>query len=368
LVIATSVGCRCNRVDCQQDEIEEPGAADADRVEPVEIMERLETSRDATDNVDSVAVAPEQSWIIATSKGTHCLIVADGSTGEIIRRVGSAGSEPGSFLRPNGIAVAGDLVLVVERDNARVQVLRLPGLETIGLVGEEELQRPYGIAVMPSSEPAEGGTTLDLFVTDNLRLSEDDLQASEMLGDPRLGERVKRYRLSLVGDTFTSEHIATFGDIDGDGALLTVESIAVDPVHDRLLIADEHGQRKWIAVYRTDGTFTGTLVGEAIFTAEPEGIVLWRCGDRGYWLTTDQHADRTVFELFDRVTLDPVGSFVGATTANTDGIGLTQEGLPSMPSGAFYAVHDDQSISGFDLRDIASALRLEHDCSEAPGA
>ena len=57
------------------------------------------------DNVDSVAVAENQGWILGTTKGTHQLLVLDAETGTELRRVGRPGSTLGEFQRPNGITV-----------------------------------------------------------------------------------------------------------------------------------------------------------------------------------------------------------------------------------------------------------------------
>ncbi|NHN20667.1 phytase, partial [Bacillus amyloliquefaciens] len=80
-------------------------------------------------NIDSPAAwrAPDgRLWLIAPAKATDKLVVYDGSTGQPLRDVGSSGTAPGQFDRPNGIAVLDDLLWIVERDNHRVQVLSLP--------------------------------------------------------------------------------------------------------------------------------------------------------------------------------------------------------------------------------------------------
>ena len=52
-------------------------------------------------------------------------------------------------------------------------------------------------------------------------------------------------------------------------------------------------------------------------------MALWTCPDGGgYWIAVDQLAPLTMFHLFDRMTLEPRGSFTGDVTAHTDGIAL----------------------------------------------
>ena len=300
------------------------------------------------DNVDSVAIAPEHGWVLATTKETHQLLVIDAGSGRLVRRVGAPGARLGQFDRPNGVAVIDDLALVVERDNHRVQVLSLPELEPLGLVGAEILQRPYGIA----AHSEDGAVTL--WVTDNFKIAGDD-----PAGDPRLAGRVKVFRLTRDADGISSEHLRSFGETTGRGALWKVETIAVDTANDVLLIAEEHDDRMALLVYSTAGEFTGRSVGGDVFAAEPEGLSLWRDGDDGIWVATDQYARRSVFHLFDRRTFAHLGAFTGAVTANTDGIAVTDRPVDGFEKGVVVAVHDDQAVTAFDWRNVAATLPHE---------
>jgi len=143
-----------------------------------------------------------------------------------------------------------------------------------------------------------------------------------------------------------------------------VESIAGDPVHGRLLIADEDRRRvSNLREYDIKGRYTGRSLPEGTFDGEAEGVALWRCRtDRGYWLAVDQQSPLTTFHLFDRDDLSPRGSFHGEVTAQTDGIALHASASARFPAGALFAVHDDRAVSAFDLRDIVRALRLDPDC------
>ena len=78
----------------------------------------------------------------------------------------------------------------------------------------------------------------------------------------------------------------------------------------------------------------------------------------------DQLAPLTLFHLFDRVSLQPHGTFRGAVTARTDGVALHAAASAGFPGGALYAVHDDKSVTAFDLRDVARSLGLEKACIE----
>jgi 3-phytase len=156
---------------------------------PVVVPEAFLTAFDHADNVDSVAPSATHGLVAATTKGTHQLLVYDAATGETLRRVGEPGAGPGQFQRPNGIAIRGDLVFVVERDNHRVQVLRLPEFESVALIGAEVLERPYGIDLYESAPGV-----FEVFVTDNFELDGDPTAAQ------RLNERVKHFRVTSTGE------------------------------------------------------------------------------------------------------------------------------------------------------------------------
>ena len=84
----------------------------------------------AGEELDSLATwraADGRTWLRAAGKAGHRLTLFDGDSGAVSGTVGAGGEGHGSFNRPNGITVFGDLVFVVERDNRRVQVLSLPG-------------------------------------------------------------------------------------------------------------------------------------------------------------------------------------------------------------------------------------------------
>lgn len=52
------------------------------------------------------------------------------STGERLETYGTEGSKPGHFRYPNDVAIRGDLLVVADKENDRVQVLRLESLLT----------------------------------------------------------------------------------------------------------------------------------------------------------------------------------------------------------------------------------------------
>lgn len=318
------------------------------------------TARDEAANVDSVAVwhGPDKEHrLIATAKESDTLQVFDAGTGRSLGRIGGTGDALGRFLRPNGITVIDDLVLVVERDNHRVQALRMPDLEPIGVFGEEQLSRPYGIYVRRT------GQGYRAYVTDNYELPDESIPPND-----ELGRRLHMFDFTVADSGIRMMETRAAGVTSGAGVLKKVESLHGDPRHDRLLVADEAEIRRNVKVFDLDGEFTGEVIGDGLFLYEPEGIALYACTDgSGYWVITDQEDDDNRFLLFDRETLRHAGAFGGRTTRNTDGIWLTRTPMPGFPAGAFYAVHDDGNIAAFGLDQVFTTLELAS-CGEPVAA
>ena len=326
------------------------------------IAETFVTALTPKDNIDSPASwrAPDgKTWLFATAKEGKGLVLYDGDTGATLRGVGTEGSEPGQFKRPNGIAVSGDLLFVVERDNRRVQVLALPSLATMATFGEAELQKPYGLFVR---EHVSGDR--EVLVTDAYMVGED--AKGDEIPPPlaELDRRVQRYLVRSDGATVTAVNAGAFGDTTAAGAIRVPESLWGDVANDRLLISEEDvATGTAYREYTLAGEFRGSTIGLGRFKAQAEGVALWSCPDgSGYWLTTDQFKDLSLFHVFDRKTMQHLGAFAGKTVANTDGVWLQQAATTRFPQGVFYAEHDDMGVGAFDWRDIASALELRVSC------
>ena len=330
------------------------------------VAERYVTPSDPAMNIDSVAthgLGGGGAWLFATAKEGHVIRIYDAASGEHLRDLGAPGAGPGELRRPNGILAADGMLIVVERDNARVQIFSASGLEPVTSFGEDVLERPYG-AWLEHRAPG----SYRLYVTDAYETADGRVPPPAALD-----RRVHVFSLGVERGTageaaaVTAVHERAFGETEGPGMLYGVESIWGDPANDRLLVAeeDETGGRV-IKVYGFDGRYAGAAIGDGIFRTEPEGIALYECADgTGYWITTDQDDGRNVFHLFDRQTLAHLGGFAGELTRNTDGIWLAQEVLPGFPAGALFAVHDDRAVAAFDWRDITAALALPPGCPVA---
>lgn len=329
------------------------------------VAERYLSEADGSDELDSLATWPRPeggTWLIASAKATDRLVVFDADSGERLHEVGGPGTGHGRFDRPNGLAVHGDLLFVVERDNARVQVLSLPGFEPLGSFGEAQLRSPYGLWVH-ETEPGE----VAVYVTDSFMYGDRHERVPPL---DELDQRVRRFRIAFdQAGRLRAHHAGHFGATGTEDALHVVESIAGDTAHDRLLIADERVPRadgtsfSTLREYTLAGVPTGTSLPPETFAAEAEGVVLWPCGpSSGYWVAVDQLAPLTRFHLFDRETLRAAGSFHGTITAFTDGVALHAAATPTFPAGALFAVHDDQAVVAFDLGEVAGALGLAPEC------
>lgn len=337
-----------------------PGIAPA----AASVPERYISPEFAEEELDSLATwtgKDGRTWLIASGKSGNRLSVFDAETGERLRTYGGPGKATGQFDRPNGLAVSGDLLFVVERDNHRVQVMTLPDFAPAGIFGAEQLRSPYGIWLNET-----GPGELDAYVTDSFMYGKRFDVVPPL---PELSQRVRRFRLRVDADRIQAEPAGSFGDTSQAGALHMVESLAGDPAHDRLLIADEatapRRRHSNLREYTLAGRYTGRSLPEGSFDAEAEGVALWTCADgSGYWVAVDQLTPLTRFHLFDRKTLALRATWQGATTANTDGIALHLAPTRAFPAGALFAVHQDKSVVAFDLREVARTLELPAGCAD----
>lgn len=346
LALAAAIATACSGPSQQQPD---PALGDA---QP--IQEAYRTQFQESDNIDSLAAWRSPSgevWLLATAKSSHRILTFNASDGALITAVGSEGDAPGEFRRPNGVAVIDDMMLVVERDNRRVQALSLPDFNSLGFIGEGNLRRPYGLAVYKDAQ-----SSYQLYVTDNYETPDERIPPAE-----ELGERVHHYAVLPSPEGVAGRLVRKFGDTAGAGLLQKVETIAVDPLSNRLLVAEELTQGMSIKLYDLEGRFTGSI-GGGIFRFEPEGIALYPCGSAGIWVATDQDHQNNRFHLFDRRQLAHLGAFAGPRTANTDGVALYPHAFEGFPKGAFFAVHDDGGASAFDWEKIEQAFSLERIC------
>ncbi|HET6602615.1 MAG TPA: phytase [Xanthomonadaceae bacterium] len=337
-----------------------PACAPAPRVAgpgPIPVIaERFVTAATPADEIDSVAAwrGPDGAIVLlATAKSGNRIVLYDAATGASAGAFGGSGTEPGRFLRPNGVFVADDHVFVVDRDNRRVQVFRAPEFEVVGTFGQDVLRFPYGLHVRRLGEGA-----YEVLVTDSFRNPD-----GSMPDPPELAGRIKRFRVDLAGDGLSAALTQSFGATSGSGALWTVESIYADPENDRILIAEEElSAGSGLRVYAMSGHFVGPSLDAGVYAYQAEGIALVDCGGgQGYWVASDQHDEDQRFHVFDRRDLRLLGSFAGAVARDTDGVWY-EAAVPGFEHGALYAQHDDRAVVAFDWGEVAAALGLAPGC------
>ena len=323
----------------------------------VVVKEAFVTPSTPEENIDSPAswLQDGKRMLVASAKATDQLVVYDGDTGQRLRTVGGTGTALGQLQRPNGVATIDDRYLfVVERDNHRVQMFQLPDFTPLLAFGADALQQPYGLWVQPKGEGYE------VLVSDAYMAGED-AQGEDIIPPlAQLDRRFRRYELTQAGGKWTARDAGAFGDTGAAGAIRVPESLFGDAANNRLLVAEEDVPAgTLLREYDLQGRYLGRDVGKGQYVAQAEGIALMRCADgSGWWVASDQFADRTVFHLFDRRSLAHVGSFAGEVTGLTDGVWLDERGDARFPQGVLYASHLDLGVAAFDWRDIAAALEL----------
>ena len=315
------------------------------------INEVYQTVRDTVDNVDSPSFWQGQNgenWLISTAKATDVLIVDDAATGKNITRIGGSGTEQGKLSRPNGIFVIDNYAFVVERDNHRVQVFELPEFNSLGIIGDSLLIKPYGLFIYKTND------TYKMYVTDSYETADEQIPP-----DNELNRRMHLYNVSIKDSALTWNLVKTFGDTTGNGRLKVVESVYADVENNKLLISEEDMTQSSFKVYDLDGNFTGEVIGKGKFDGQVEGLTLYKCDNgTGYWIVTNQSYDNNLFLVFDRTTFEYKGTFSGPKTTNTDGVWLSPLPYATFTKGVFFAVHDDGNVSAFDWKEIMEKLEL----------
>jgi len=299
---------------------------------PMRISENFVSPSYPTKNLDSVTSyfhADELLYLFCTAKKSNEILVFDGKSGELINTFGGTGNGSGKLQRPNGVAVFKNYLIITERDNHRLQVFSLPDFKSIATLGGNILTRPYGIWIKPTIY----SNVCHAFVTD---------QPEEGPG------QILKFELTFYEEMASSKFIKAFGQ---DLFKYDLESICGDSEHNRLLVAQESDSNPHILYFDLQENKLLGKMGQGIFSADPEGIVLYPTGkNTGYWICTDQRKEKSVFHIFDRSTLKYITSFDGNHTANTDGISISMDPKPPR----IFAVDDDARVTSFILPDSFS--------------
>ncbi|MGD8453837.1 MAG: hypothetical protein PVJ57_18640 [Phycisphaerae bacterium] len=294
-----------------------------------------------TDSLAACQVGLDKVRVFATAKDGDRVDVFDGSTGTWLRSIGTPGKDPGQLKYPNGIAVCSlgeektAAILVVERDNHRVQAFRADDGQPLGCFGDEVLHRPYGIAVtMLAGEQV-------AFVTDTEVPAEKTCHV---------------FRIRGLDDQVRGEYAGSFGAAESRGVVQEAESIVVDDRERLIYLCDEVAKN--VKVFRlvepARATFVSTFA-DGLIQGDPEGITLIDTPTDRLVVLTHQEKKLTTWLVFTRhgESYRHVASFTGMPTiANTDGICVYPQAFRGFPQGAFFAVNDDQQVCAYSLGDI----------------
>ena len=278
----------------------EPFAAEPEPL-PLTLLAPLwETVPRPADGFAGLAVWPgagQRPWLLVAAAATHRLVLFDAESGELLREVGALGERAGSFREPVDVAVAGDLAFVVERGNGRVQVLRLPGLATLGFLGVGELERPAAVAVEPA---AGGGWTV--------WVAEEAAPAAE--GEPAerpAAPSLRRYAVAADGTS-------------GGGELVTLGP-------DRGLPLD---------------------VGFQIAGADR-----YVCPDGGGWLVGGEESDVLVLPS---AGLEPLARLVLAGAGTPVAVAVVPPAFSALAAGTTYALTGDSRVVAVGGAEVAAAV------------
>jgi myo-inositol-hexaphosphate 3-phosphohydrolase len=286
---------------------------------------------------------PAGSLIFITTKDSHLVEVFNVVTGAFVATI------PG-FGIANNCAVHGDLLLTTDRGaDDNVKVHHIPDFALLRTFGEG-MGEPEGIDVLHTPE----GETL-IYVTDSSDASVH------------------------VYDLATGALVRSFSTGFGAG----IEPILADDLYQRIYVArGEKESTRGVGLFDPDGTLLFEFAAN-VFKNDAEGMAIYACGAAGYLVIADQHGSRTELEIFDRVTLQHLGTFNmqdggGEFTSATDGIDILQTPLPGFPNGLLAAcdgcgsnLPDEMDVVSWDH--IAAVMGLhvcpdggEPECATAP--
>ena len=264
--------------------------------EEIVVKEVFFTTDQSRENIDSPAVwhaRDGRNLLFATSKVGHSVNVFDAENGAMVSRLGGLGSELGQFNRPNGIWVIDDYLLVVERDNRRVQVIYLPTMVGIATFGESELRKPYGLYVRPM-----GRGEYEVYVTDNYESPSEEIPADKDLDQREsvfAGNRGFDCRWRMGRGVWS--HLRQWAFVR--------RRIGLRRPSPQSTLGRRGIRRRYLGrqvkVYDFEGNFTGETFGQGIFKSQVEGIALYKISDlEGYWIVTDQGKVENWNHIFDR--------------------------------------------------------------------
>jgi hypothetical protein len=286
----------------------------------------------AGSNVDSIAF-----WEAPDANETLMFVTGKANTLLEVWRHPFTGSElpPRAFTSPvNGVAVdqSADVLYVSDR---KVSVLSLPDLH---------LQAEFGQGIIGVGE-----NNLDI-------LKHNDGRTLIYVSEDHKVHSFNAATLNLLG-SFAPP-------------VSSIETVLADDYYQMILVPEEQGLlgNPGVYAYHPDGTpflknSTNRFGNDGEFDSDEEGILLYtfppsatRDDGAGFVVVSDQRADQSDFEFFDRVSWAHLGTLRLTGVSNTDGIASTQQALPGYPMGLFVAINNDTTTVGLGWDAIFTAI------------
>ncbi|MDA7881494.1 phytase, partial [Akkermansiaceae bacterium] len=275
----------------------------------------------AGSNVDSIAF-----WEAPDPSNTRMFVTGKGNDVVEVWKFPFAGNELPGIGFPanvNGVAVDQETNLLYVTDRI-VSVFSIPDLQTQGSFGSPTIG--VGENHLDILKHANGETWI--YVSDD--------------------HNVYRYEAA------TRTLLGSFAP-----PVSSIETVLADDFHQRIYVAEEQGPEgnPGVYAYNPDGSpfeinGTNRFGNDGEFDADEEGMLLYTFpahgasdNGTGFIVVSDQRADVTDFEVFDRQTWAHLGTFRLTGVSNTDGIASTQRALPGYPLGVFAAIDDDTSTA-----------------------
>jgi sugar lactone lactonase YvrE len=231
-------------------------------------------------------------WVVDTKSSK---VVKFSATGEFLTSFGKAGSGPGQFVEPQGVAVSSTAIWVTDAGNHRVEKFGLGGeyMSQFGSEGTKEGQflEPAGIAVAPSGNlwvsDRKGNRVIE-FTSLGAYVRE---QHGKEPGGNGNGEFLRPYGVAIdskenvwVADTGnnrlqklspTAEYLSKFGEAGSKEGQLSAPAALVIAGSGELLVADAGNSR--VEVFTASGGFVSRFGEEGTLKTafmQPQGIAM----------------------------------------------------------------------------------------------
>jgi 3-phytase len=224
----------------------------------------------------------KEYWLFILSKDCSKIFILNALSGKYIKSLGTCGDKVGEFDGPVDMTIYDDYLIILEKDNHRVQIFSLPELVYVGFIGEIELSNPNCIESIKLKK--DNKEFCCLYIGDNL--------------DNKPSRRKCYFRfifeINKMG-IYDTEVLKI--EPDNKGELGYIESIRYDSVHDNLLIVDKLS--KDIKVFNFENNYKKTILKDQ-FKGEPGDIDLMKDNNKGMIFIGDFSRLDNFFHIYSR--------------------------------------------------------------------